>query len=66
MKKLQLKKETLKVLADEKLGQVRGGAVGPTPTPAPTPVPACCGYSATAYKSCDASASCPVATPVEN
>ena len=54
MKKLQLKKETLKVLADEKLDEVRGGAA------TPIPVPACCGYSATAIKSCNASVSCPV------
>ncbi|MFL5345930.1 MAG: class I lanthipeptide [Hyalangium sp.] len=54
MKKLQLKKETLKVLADEKLDQVRGGAVV-----SPVPVPACCGYSRTAIDSCNASASCP-------
>lgn len=53
MKKLQLKKETLKVLADEKLDQVRGGAVV-----SPIPVPACCGYSRTAIDSCNRSASC--------
>jgi hypothetical protein len=56
--KLQLKKETLKVLADDKLDEVRGAAVG-------TPIIACCAYSATALKSCNGSVSCPVvAEPV--
>ncbi|MFL5350546.1 MAG: class I lanthipeptide [Hyalangium sp.] len=57
MKKLQLKKETLKVLTDEKLDQVRGGAAT-----APVPVPVCCAYSKTAIDSCKASVSCTAVT----